>query len=110
MRALLLEARQAPVLFGQGGHEFAAEVGDAWDHAAPDQVALAERRLVHPGRACVLRLSRETPISVLVWCEVPEETEVGHRLARLSTAAGHGFNGLLGESWIVLVERLGPIK
>jgi len=55
LRALLLEARQAPVLFGQGGHEFAAEVGDAWDHAAPDQVALAERRLVHPGRACVLR-------------------------------------------------------
>jgi hypothetical protein len=43
-----------PLLLGQGDDEFAAEGGDVWDHAAPDQVALAERRLVHPGRAGVL--------------------------------------------------------
>src|SRR5215210_8085082 len=44
------------LLLGQGGDEFAAEVGDVGDHAAPDQVALAERRLVHPGRAGVLEV------------------------------------------------------
>ena len=46
-----------PSLFlGKGGHELAAEVGDVWDHAAPYQVALAERRLVHPNRAGVLQV------------------------------------------------------
>jgi hypothetical protein len=44
------------LLLGQGGHEFAAEVGDIGDHPAPDQVTLAERRLVHPGRAGVLQV------------------------------------------------------
>jgi hypothetical protein len=30
--------RPSTLLLGQGGYEFAAERGDVWDHAAPDQV------------------------------------------------------------------------
>src|SRR5829696_6515260 len=48
--------RLSSLLFGQGGDELAAEVRDVWDHPAPDQVTLAERRLVHPGRAGVLQV------------------------------------------------------
>src|ERR671914_1458592 len=48
--------RPLTLLLGQGGDEFAAEVGDVCDHAAPDQVAFTERRLVNPGRAGVLQV------------------------------------------------------
>src|SRR5918997_1116220 len=48
--------RPLTLLLGDGGDEFAAEVGDVGDHAAPDQVAFAERRLVNPRRAGVLQV------------------------------------------------------
>src|SRR5215216_6014242 len=44
------------LVFSEGGDELAAEVGDVRDDAAPDEVALPEGRLVHPGRACVLQV------------------------------------------------------
>src|SRR5215204_1885187 len=47
---------QCASLLGQGGDEFAAELGDVGDNAAPDQVPFAERRLVNPNRAGVLQV------------------------------------------------------
>ena len=44
------------LLPSDSGHELAAEGGDVCDHAAPDEVALAKRRFVHPGRAGVLEV------------------------------------------------------
>jgi len=58
--------RPSSLLLGQGCDEFAAEVRDVGDDAAPDQVALAERRLVHPGHAGVLGLFQKIRLSRLV--------------------------------------------
>jgi hypothetical protein len=38
---------QGTSLLGQGGHEFAAEVGDVGDHAAPDQVGGGRETVVN---------------------------------------------------------------
>jgi hypothetical protein len=32
--------RRLPLTLGDSGYELAAEVGDVWDHAAPDQVEM----------------------------------------------------------------------
>jgi hypothetical protein len=56
--------RPASLLLGQGGDELAAEVGDVWDHAAPDQVGGGRKTLVdvskvvlgRPRRASILRM------------------------------------------------------
>ncbi len=45
----------APLLLvGEGGDQFAAEVRDVGDDAAPDQVPVSEGRLVHPRSPGVL--------------------------------------------------------
>src|SRR5215218_4149325 len=44
------------LLFGERGDELAAEGRDVRYHAAPDQVSLAEGRLVHPGCPSVLQV------------------------------------------------------
>src|SRR5919107_3587968 len=46
----------APLPFGERRDQLAAEGGDVGDDAAPDQVTLAEGRLVHPGRPGVLQV------------------------------------------------------
>jgi hypothetical protein len=37
--------RPSTLLLGQGGDEFAAEVGDVWDHPTPDQVRSNREKL-----------------------------------------------------------------
>src|SRR5215207_7874209 len=44
------------LLLRERRYELAAEGRDVGDDAAPDQVAFAERRLVHPGRSGVLQV------------------------------------------------------
>jgi hypothetical protein len=53
----------------EGGDEFAAEVGDVWDHAAPNQVR-GNRAKLEQVCAGLLKRSRETSTPMLVCSQV----------------------------------------
>ena len=97
--------RPLPLPFGQGGDEFAAEVGDVWDHPASDQVG-SDRETVDYVFHSHLRRPRMAPLARLVWVRVWDargRLEVGPLLppssgpTQVGPTPGISFHALLSR-------------
>jgi hypothetical protein len=67
----ILEWHVPILLLGEGSDEFAAEVGDVWDHAAPDQVGGGRQTLEHVSDGRLGRGMNRSPSSIGVLAGVP---------------------------------------
>jgi hypothetical protein len=95
--------RPSTLPLGQGGDEFAAEVGDVWDHPVPDQVGSGRETLKYVSHIH-LRGPRMAPLARLVWVLVWDARERRRALAVAPGSLPVGELEVVTVSLLVLVQ------